>query len=47
MSDALEDAARRRNVVAEYRKKLLQYKEIESRVRTGLDRFLFTLLQLY
>lgn len=30
-----EDAARRRTVSSEYRKKLLQYKELESRVRTG------------
>ncbi|KAJ1408020.1 P-loop containing nucleoside triphosphate hydrolase [Sesbania bispinosa] len=29
-----EDAARRRNAVAEYRKKLLQHKELESRVRS-------------
>lgn len=30
-----EDAVRRRNAVAEYRKKLLQHKELESRVRSG------------
>jgi len=30
-----EDATRRRNAVAEYRKKLLQHKELESRVRSG------------
>ncbi|KAG5018267.1 hypothetical protein JHK87_014122 [Glycine soja] len=29
-----EDAVRRRNAVAEYRKKLLQHKELESRVRS-------------
>lgn len=34
MSDT-DEAARRRNAVAEYRKKLLQHKELESRVRTG------------
>ncbi|KAE8057166.1 hypothetical protein FH972_013878 [Carpinus fangiana] len=33
MSDA-EEAVRRRNAVAEYRKKLLQHKELESRVRS-------------
>ncbi|KAB1203786.1 hypothetical protein CJ030_MR8G003338 [Morella rubra] len=33
MSDT-DEAARRRNAVAEYRKKLLQHKELESRVRT-------------
>ena len=33
-----EDAVRRRNAVTEYRKKLLQHKEIESRVRSGLSR---------
>ncbi|QCE16637.1 26S proteasome regulatory subunit T4 [Vigna unguiculata] len=33
MADA-EDALRRRNAVAEYRKKLLQHKELESRVRS-------------
>ncbi|KAK8945786.1 hypothetical protein KSP40_PGU006643 [Platanthera guangdongensis] len=33
MSEA-DDAARRRSVVNEYRKKLLNYKELESRVRT-------------
>ena len=36
MSDA-EEATRRRNAVAEYRKKLLQHKELESRVRSGLS----------
>jgi len=30
-----EDATRRRNAVTEYRKKLLQHKELESRVRSG------------
>jgi len=30
-----EDAARRRNAEAEYRKKLLHHKELESRVRSG------------
>ncbi|XP_024635576.1 26S proteasome regulatory subunit 10B homolog A isoform X1 [Medicago truncatula] len=34
MSDTTEDAVRRRNAVAEYRKKLLQHKELESRVRS-------------
>ncbi|KAG4931741.1 hypothetical protein JHK84_048735 [Glycine max] len=34
MTDAAEDATRRRNAVAEYRKKLLQHKELESRVRS-------------
>lgn len=33
-----EDAARRRTVVAEYRKKLLQQKELESKVRSGLSK---------
>ncbi|KAF2324616.1 hypothetical protein GH714_015670 [Hevea brasiliensis] len=33
MSNGEEDAARRRTVVADYRKKLLQHKELESRVR--------------
>ncbi|RYR51284.1 hypothetical protein Ahy_A06g026310 isoform A [Arachis hypogaea] len=33
MTDA-EDAVRRRNAVADYRKKLLQHKELESRVRS-------------
>ncbi|TYH18519.1 hypothetical protein ES288_A05G277900v1 [Gossypium darwinii] len=36
MSDG-EDAVRRRNAVAEYRKKLLQHKEYESRVRAGRE----------
>jgi hypothetical protein len=36
-----EDAVRRRNAVAEYRKKLLQHKELESRVRSGLSLFFF------
>ncbi|KAK4794969.1 hypothetical protein SAY86_012963 [Trapa natans] len=36
MSDG-EDAVRRRNAVSEYRKKLLQYKELESRVRSVKD----------
>lgn len=40
MSDGGDEAARRRNVIAEYRKKLLSYKEIESRVRTGFKRLL-------
>ncbi|GKV51179.1 hypothetical protein SLEP1_g57850 [Rubroshorea leprosula] len=31
-----EDAARRRSAVTDHRKKLLQHKELESRVRTGL-----------
>ncbi|THU55780.1 hypothetical protein C4D60_Mb11t10180 [Musa balbisiana] len=34
MGDDGEDAVRRRNAVAEYRKKLLQHKEIDSRLRT-------------
>lgn len=34
MSD-VEEAVRRRNAVADYRKKLLQHKELESRVRSG------------
>jgi hypothetical protein len=34
MSD-VEEATRRRNAVTEYRKKLLQHKELESRVRSG------------
>ncbi|RZS07556.1 hypothetical protein BHM03_00038406 [Ensete ventricosum] len=34
MSDGGEDAVRRRNVVADYRKKLLQHKELDSRLRT-------------
>jgi hypothetical protein len=37
-----EDAVRRRNAVAEYRKKLLQHKELESRVRSGLSLFFFS-----
>ncbi|PKA49868.1 26S protease regulatory subunit 10B like A [Apostasia shenzhenica] len=32
----VDNATRRRSVVSEYRKKLLNYKELESRVRTGL-----------
>ncbi|KAL6963827.1 26S proteasome regulatory subunit 10B A [Sarracenia purpurea var. burkii] len=36
MSSEAEDAVRRRTAVAEYRKKLLQHKELESRVRGGL-----------
>lgn len=32
-----EEATRRRSAVNEYRKKLLNYKELESRVRTGND----------
>ncbi|CAA6675576.1 unnamed protein product [Spirodela intermedia] len=35
VGDGGEDATRRRTVSSEYRKKLLQYKELESRVRTG------------
>nr|GMD99311.1 26S proteasome regulatory subunit 10B homolog A [Ipomoea batatas] len=34
-----EDAVRRRNVTAEYRKKLLQHKELEARLRTVRDNF--------
>jgi hypothetical protein len=34
MSEA-DEAVRRRNAVADYRKKLLQHKELESRVRSG------------
>lgn len=34
-SEASEDAARRRTATADYRKKLLQHKELESRVRAG------------
>lgn len=33
-----EDAARLRTAVAEYRKKLLQQKELESKVRSGLSK---------
>lgn len=36
-----EDAVRRRTAVAEYRKKLLQHKELESRVRSGFSLFFF------
>ncbi|PPD86173.1 hypothetical protein GOBAR_DD16891 [Gossypium barbadense] len=36
MSDG-EDAVRRHNAIAEYRKKLLQHKEYESRVRAGRE----------
>lgn len=32
-----EDAVRRRSAVTEYRKKLLQHKELESRVRSGMS----------
>ena len=35
MSSEAEEAARRRTAIAEYRKKLLNHKELESRVRTG------------
>lgn len=35
MSEAEDDAVRRRAAVAEYRKKLLQHKELESRVKSG------------
>jgi hypothetical protein len=35
MSSEVEEAARRRTAIAEYRKKLLNHKELESRVRTG------------
>ncbi|KAG6474812.1 hypothetical protein ZIOFF_064027 [Zingiber officinale] len=34
MSEGGEDAVRRRNSVADYRKKLLQHKELDSRIRT-------------
>ncbi|KAJ6986301.1 hypothetical protein NC653_024020 [Populus alba x Populus x berolinensis] len=34
MSSEAEEAARRRTAIAEYRKKLLNHKELESRVRT-------------
>lgn len=34
MSDG-EDAVRRRSVLADYRKKLLHHKELDSRVRSG------------
>ncbi|KAG6529150.1 hypothetical protein ZIOFF_011345 [Zingiber officinale] len=34
MVDASDDATRRRNALADYRKKLLQHKELESRTRT-------------
>lgn len=30
-----EDAVRRRTALADYRKKLLQHKELDARVRTG------------
>ncbi|KAG6499954.1 hypothetical protein ZIOFF_039768 [Zingiber officinale] len=36
MSDGVEDAVRRRNAVADYRKKLLQHKELDSRLRTQI-----------
>ncbi|KAG6496060.1 hypothetical protein ZIOFF_043908 [Zingiber officinale] len=36
MSDGGEDAVRRRNAVADYRKKLLQHKELDSRLRTQI-----------
>ncbi|PKI35176.1 hypothetical protein CRG98_044451, partial [Punica granatum] len=32
-----EDAVRRRNAVSDYRKKLLQHKELEARVRSVRD----------
>lgn len=35
MSDEEEAVRRRTAAVADYRKKLLQHKELESRVRTG------------
>ena len=35
MSNEAEEAARRRTAIAEYRKKLLNHKELESRVHTG------------
>nr|GMD00162.1 26S proteasome regulatory subunit S10B homolog B-like [Ipomoea batatas]GME00614.1 26S proteasome regulatory subunit S10B homolog B-like [Ipomoea batatas] len=36
-SEASEDAARRRTATADYRKKLLQHKELESRVRAARE----------
>jgi hypothetical protein len=43
-----EDAARRRTAEADYRKKLLNHKELESRVRSSpsLPPLLLTLLQI-
>lgn len=35
MASEAEDVGRRRTVTADYRKKLLQHKELESRVRSG------------
>ena len=35
MTSEAEDAVRRRTAVADYRKKLLQHKELDSRVRGG------------
>jgi hypothetical protein len=39
-----EAALRRRNAVNEYRKKLLQHKELDSRLRTGNASFLLFFL---
>lgn len=36
MAAESEDAVRRKAAIAEYRKKLLNHKELDSRVRTGL-----------
>lgn len=47
MSGETEEAVRRRVGTADYRKKLLQHKELESRVRGGsLDPLLQTLAPL-
>ncbi|KMZ59509.1 hypothetical protein ZOSMA_6818G00010 [Zostera marina] len=37
MTEVVDDAVRRRTVSTDYRKKLLQYKELESRVRTARE----------
>lgn len=48
MSTEAEDAVRRRTAVADYRKRLLQHKELDSRVRAGQihSQTLIPLLQL-
>ncbi|PON80808.1 Spastin [Parasponia andersonii] len=38
MTDESEEAVRRRTVTADYRKKLLQHKELDSRVRAGREK---------
>lgn len=49
MSSENDDAARRKVAIADYRKKLLNHKELEGRVRSGnrVNKPLFVVFGLY